>query len=574
MSNLNLLNPLDVFAPRHLGPRPADIATMLDSLGVDSLEALMDEAVPQTIRMSGKLSLDEPLTESQALGHMRQLADKNKVYRSYLGQGYHGCLVPTVIQRNILENPGWYTHYTPYQAEISQGRQEAMLNFQTMVSDLTGLEVANASVLDEGTAAAEAMLLCLRAQSRGSKANAFFVSDRCHPQTIAVVQTRAEPLGIDIIVGDHESYDFNTPTFGVLVQYPATNGVIFDYESFAAKAHENGALVVVACDLLALTLLRPPGEFGADIAVGNSQRFGVPMGYGGPHAAFMSTKDEHKRLIPGRIIGVSKDADGRPGLRLALQTREQHIRRDRATSNICTAQALLAVMASMYAVYHGPEGLRRIAQRVRLLTAVLREALLELGYSVTEGALFDTLAASNGPRKGDEIVAAALERGINLRLVADGRVALALDETVTVEDLGDILNVFGAEEGQFDIAQLAEAVDLGYERAARPYQRLPHPPHFQYVPQRNGNAALHAPAASEGHLPDPFDDPARLLHHEAERHHRNAACHLARIWAIAPVRSPRSGRGLHRTVRQPGTLAGRNHRLRRHLLAAQRRVAG
>jgi glycine dehydrogenase len=317
-------------------------------------------------------------------------------------------------------------------------------------------------VLDEGTAAAEAMLLCLRAQSRGSKANAFFISDRCHPQTIAVVQTRAEPLGIDIIVGDHESYDFSAPTFGVLVQYPATNGVIFDYEPFAAKAHENGALVVVACDLLALTLLRPPGEFGADIAVGNSQRFGVPMGYGGPHAAFMSTKDEHKRLIPGRIIGVSKDADGRPGLRLALQTREQHIRRDRATSNICTAQALLAVMASMYAVYHGPEGLRRIAQRVQLLTAVLREALLELGYAVTEGELFDTLAAGDGTRSGKEITAAARERGINLRLVADGRVALALDETVTVEDLRDILAVFGAEEGQFDIAQLAETIDLGY----------------------------------------------------------------------------------------------------------------
>jgi glycine dehydrogenase len=462
MSNSNLLNPLDEFAPRHIGPRETDIPQMLASLGLDSLDTLIDQAVPQVIRMTGKLNLEPALTESQVLTHMRKLAGKNKLYRSYLGQGYHGCLVPTVIQRNILENPGWYTHYTPYQAEIAQGRQEAMLNFQTMVSDLTGLEVANASVLDEGTAAAEAMTLCLRAQKRGSEANVFFISERCHPQTIAVVQTRAEPLGIEVIVGDHESYDFSTPTFGVLVQYPATDGVIFDYEAFVAQAHEAGALVVVASDLLALALLRPPGEFGADIAVGNSQRFGVPMGYGGPHAAFMAVKEDHKRLMPGRIIGVSKDSAGRPALRLALQTREQHIRRDKATSNICTAQALLAVMASMYGVYHGPDGIRRLAQRVQLLTAVLRNALQQLGYEVTAGAIFDTLTAGSGPRRSEEVVAAALERQINLRLDEQGRVVAALDETVTIADLADILAAFGASDGQFDLAKLADELDLTY----------------------------------------------------------------------------------------------------------------
>ena len=367
----DLLKPADRFVKRHIGPRSHDVTKMLDFLGLSSLEDLIDEAIPDTIRLDKPLNLESPRSESAVLDELRQLAAKNKVLRSYIGQGYYDTITPPVIQRNILENPGWYTQYTPYQAEIAQGRLEALINFQTMVTDLTGLEIANSSLLDEGTAAAEAMMLCQRAQPRKSTANTFFISELCHPQTIAVVNTRAEPLGINIVVGDHETYDFSEDTFGVLLQYPATTGDVLDYTAFAEEAHDNGALVIVAADLLSLVMLRPPGEFGADVVVGNSQRFGVPMGYGGPHAAFMSTKDKFKRIMPGRLIGVSVDTSGKPSYRLALQTREQHIRRDRATSNICTAQVLLAIMASMYAVYHGPEGLKRIAKRVRIFTAVL-----------------------------------------------------------------------------------------------------------------------------------------------------------------------------------------------------------
>ncbi len=361
-SPVDLLRPLDTFARRHIGPDAAEVAEMLDVLGIDSLDALIDATVPEAIRLDQPLNLPGARGEAEVLAELSNLASDNEVYRSFIGMGYYGCITPPVILRNVMENPGWYTQYTPYQAEIAQGRLEALLNFQTMVSDLTGLEIANASLLDEATAAAEAMTLCARAQKRNSTANVFFVSEKCHPQTIAVVQTRAEPLGYKVIVGDHEEYDFAEPTFGVLLQYPDTEGTIVDYADFAERAHAADALVVVATDLLALTLLRAPGEFGADVAVGNSQRFGVPLGYGGPHAAFMATKDAFKRIMPGRLIGVSQDSAGNPALRLALQTREQHIRRDRATSNICTAQVLLAIMASMYAVYHGPDGLTEIAR--------------------------------------------------------------------------------------------------------------------------------------------------------------------------------------------------------------------
>ena len=449
---------------------------MLQALDLPSLEALVDEAVPPTIRMNDTLKLADPHPENTALGELRALADQNQVYRSFIGMGYYDTITPPVILRNIMENPGWYTQYTPYQAEIAQGRLEALLNFQTMVSDLTGLEIANASLLDEATAAAEAMTLCRRAQPKKSEANIFFVSERCHPQTIGVVQTRAQPLGFQVIVGDHTRYDFSQPTFGVLLQYPASDGAIIDYEAFCQRAHDAGALVVVATDLLALTLLRPPAEFGADVAVGNSQRFGVPLGFGGPHAAFMATKEAYKRQLPGRLVGVSKDAEGRPAIRLALQTREQHIRRDRATSNICTAQVLLAVMASMYAVYHGPQGLRQIAQRVRLLTAVLAAGLQDLSYQLQEGLTFDTLKVIAGPRSGAELIAAAQTQQINLRPFDDGSVGISLDEATTLAEIEQLFAIFGAEENQLSIESLASDVTLPYPA---PHQResdyLTHP---------------------------------------------------------------------------------------------------
>ena len=381
-------NKTSPFVERHIGPRPEDIEQMLTALGYTSIDDFIEDVVPADIRLSSPLSLDfggkttcsQGLSEYEALDALKRLASQNKVYRSYIGMGYYNCFVPSVIQRNILENPGWYTQYTPYQAEISQGRLEALLNFQTMVIDLTGLPVANASLLDEATAAAEAMTMCF-ANVPQEISRIFFVSETCHPQTIAVLRTRAEPLGIELQIGDHRDVNFDTPILGAIVQYPATDGAIYDYHQFAEKVHAAGGLFVAATDLLALMLLKPPGEFGADIAIGNSQRFGVPLGYGGPHAAFLSTHEELKRSIPGRIAGVSHDADDKLAIRLALQTREQHIRREKATSNICTAQVLLAVMAGMYAVYHGPKGLKQIAERVHTLTCNLRAELENHGYN-------------------------------------------------------------------------------------------------------------------------------------------------------------------------------------------------
>jgi glycine dehydrogenase len=478
--NADLLPPLDHFIPRHIGPRPEDVAEMLGVIGVESLEALIDQTVPASIRLERPLALPAPKAESTVLAELRTLAGQNQLFRSFIGLGYYNTLTPAVIQRNILENPGWYTQYTPYQAEIAQGRLEALLNFQTTIIDLTGLDIANASLLDEATAAAEAMTLCKRAQKRGATGNRFFVSDKCHPQTVDVVRTRAEPLGYEVVVSDALTYDFGSTTFGALIQYPDTEGNIVDFEAFCTKAHAAGALVVVATDLLALTLLRPPGEFGADIAVGNSQRFGVPPGYGGPHAAFMATRDEFKRLMPGRLVGVSVDATGEPALRLTLQTREQHIRREKATSNICTAQVLLAVMASMYAVYHGPAGLRRIALRVRLLTLLLAEALQKAGYRLNEGPLFDTLKVSGGPRNQAQIQAEALAQRINLRYYEDGATGVSLDETVTVEELQALLAIFGVVQPS-NLVAAAQQIDLAY---GAPFQRtgdyLTHPVFHRY----------------------------------------------------------------------------------------------
>ncbi|MFO7634461.1 MAG: aminomethyl-transferring glycine dehydrogenase [Caldilinea sp.] len=472
---VELLNPLDTFPRRHLGPSPFDIERMVEVLGVDSLDALIDETVPPQIRLSEPLRLDPPRSESEVLADLRGLAGRNRVHRSFIGMGYSGAFTPGVIQRNILENPGWYTQYTPYQAEISQGRLEAMLNYQTMVMDLTGMEIANASLLDEGTAAAEAMTMAKRAQKRSHTGNTFFVSDKCHPQTIDVVRTRAEPLGYTVVVGDHATYDFGDQTFGALVQYPDTEGTVQDFSGFCKRAHAAGALVTVATDLLALTLLTPPGEFGADIAVGNSQRFGVPLGFGGPHAAFMATTDDLKRLMPGRLVGVSVDAEGNPAMRLSLQTREQHIRRDKATSNICTAQVLLAVMASMYAVYHGPDGLRNIARRTHLLAELLRARLHTLGYTTNDGPIFDTLKVSSGPHSQTQIERLAHANHVNLRYFTDGSVGVSLDEPTTLKEVRTLLEVFG-DDGAADLESLARTLSLDY---AAPFARassfLTHP---------------------------------------------------------------------------------------------------
>ncbi|HEV8238655.1 MAG TPA: glycine dehydrogenase (aminomethyl-transferring), partial [Thermoanaerobaculia bacterium] len=371
MPEPKLLDPSDPFVPRHLGPRENDVREMLAYLGFDSLDALIDACVPAAIRSSRPLALDPPRGEHETLAELRRIARRNEVFRSFIGMGYYDTITPPVVLRNVFENPGWYTQYTPYQAEIAQGRLEALLAFQTMVADLSGLPLANASLLDEATAAAEAMAMCHAADKASRKV--FFAADDCHPQTLAVLQTRAEPLGIELRVADAASVDPSSgELFGILLQYPATDGRLVDYRDLIARARAANVMVVMATDLLALALLVPPGELGAHVAVGSAQRFGVPMGLGGPHAAFLATDEAHARSMPGRIVGVSKDAHGRPALRLALQTREQHIRREKATSNICTAQVLLAVMASMYAVYHGPRGLERIARRVHRLAAILR----------------------------------------------------------------------------------------------------------------------------------------------------------------------------------------------------------
>jgi glycine dehydrogenase len=453
-----LLAPPADFVRRHVGPRDAEIAEMLETLGLASLDALVGETVPAGIRLARALDLPAPLSEEQALAELREKAGMNRVLRSFVGMGYHDCHTPAVVLRNVLENPGWYTQYTPYQPEISQGRLEALLNFQTMVADLTGLPLANASLLDEATAAGEAVTLCHAVAKPGQ--DGFFVAEDCHPQTIAVVRTKAEPHGVHVHVGPVESIDFaGQRLFGVLVQYPATDGVVHDFSGLAERAHAAGALLVMATDLLALTLLRSPGELGADVALGSAQRFGVPMGYGGPHAAFFATKDEHKRHLPGRLVGVSKDAEGRPACRLSLQTREQHIRRDKATSNICTAQALLAIMASMYAVWHGPEGLRAIARRVHALARVLQLGLRRLGFDAGSAPFFDTLRVRTSAAQGKEVVGRALARGINLRAYEDGSVGVALDETTLPAEVAALLECFAGGPVAFTPGALAGEID-------------------------------------------------------------------------------------------------------------------
>ena len=467
----------DSFVPRHIGPRESDVHAMLELLGYDSLDALIDATVPEGIRLRRPLQLPDGRSEFEVLTALRHMASRNQIFRSFIGMGYYDTFTPPVIQRNVLENPGWYTAYTPYQAEIAQGRLEALLNFQTVIIDLTGLEIANASLLDEGTAAAEAMAMCYGVRGKEGK-EVFFVSEDCHPQTIDVVRTRAHARGITVVVGDHRTFDFGSQVFGALIQYPATDGAVHDYRELCERAHASDALVVAATDLLALTLLTPPAEWGADIAVGSSQRFGVPLGFGGPHAAFLATRDAFKRFLAGRIIGVSRDSNGQPALRMALQTREQHIRREKATSNVCTAQVLLAVIAAMYAVYHGPKGLRRIAERVHALTAMLAAGIERTGSgaSVVHDVYFDTLRIEVEEHGAARIADEARKRRINLRVIDDSSIGLSLDETSTAADVAELLELFGATRGSVRTDELGAGVDARFdERFARTSAYLTHP---------------------------------------------------------------------------------------------------
>ena len=441
----------DAFALRHIGPRESDLQHLFKTIGVDSLDQLIAETIPADIRLKKDLELDAPMTEFEYLSHIQELGSKNKVFKSYIGLGYHPAAIPAVIQRNIFENPGWYTAYTPYQAEIAQGRLEAILNYQTTIIELTGMEIANASLLDEGTAAAEAMALLFDVRTRDQKknnVNKLFVSEEILPQTLSVLQTRATPKGIELVVGNHEKFDFSSDFFAAVLQYPGKFGQVTDYTGFITKAHANEIKVAVAADLLSLAKLTPPGEMGADVVVGTSQRFGIPMGYGGPHAAFFATKEEHKRSMPGRIIGVTIDANGNRALRMALGTREQHIKREKATSNICTAQVLLAVMAGMYAVYHGPKGLKYIANKVHASAVTLAEALNQLGVYQTNTAFFDTLLVKADAAK---VKAVAEKNEVNFFYVDNETISISLNETTSLADLNQIVSIFAEALGKTNV---------------------------------------------------------------------------------------------------------------------------
>ncbi|WP_375252428.1 aminomethyl-transferring glycine dehydrogenase [Dokdonia donghaensis] len=432
----------DSFALRHIGPRRSDLPEMLKTVGVETMEQLIFETIPDNIRLDNPLSLDPAISEHEFAAHITALSNKNKVYRSFIGLGYNQAITPAVIQRNILENPGWYTAYTPYQAEIAQGRLEALLNYQTMITDLTGMELANASLLDEATAAAEAMALLFSVRSRAQKkegVHKFFVSEEILPQTLSLLQTRSTPIGIELVVGKHEDFDFSSEYFGAILQYPGVSGKVYDYAAFVEKANAAEIKVAVAADILSLVKLRAPGEFGVDVVVGTTQRFGIPLGYGGPHAAYFATKEAYKRSIPGRIIGVTKDTDGKRALRMALQTREQHIKRDKATSNICTAQVLLAVMAGMYGVYHGPEGLKNIANKVHNTAATVADALEKLGLYQVNESYFDTIQIKADAAK---VAAVAQEMEINFHYPDAETVAISIHEATTLQDVNDIISAF------------------------------------------------------------------------------------------------------------------------------------
>ena len=453
----------DLFANRHIGIRSEDLPKMLDTVNANNLEQIIEETIPADIRLPKKLELTEAMSEHGFLAHFKELSEKNKVFKSYIGLGYHESIIPSVIQRNILENPGWYTAYTPYQAEIAQGRLEALLNFQTVITDLTGMELANASLLDESTAAAEAMSLLFAVRSRSQKKDnviKFFVSEDVLPQTLSLLKTRSQPIGIELEIGDHEDFNFTNDYFGVLLQYPGKNGQVHDYREFIGKANENDIKVAVAADILSLVMLTPPGEMGADVVVGTTQRFGIPLGYGGPHAAFFATKETYKRNIPGRIIGLTKDANGEPALRMALQTREQHIKRDKATSNICTAQVLLAVMAGMYAVYHGPNGLKYIAEQVHSTTVSLAKALSKMGLHQKNTSFFDTICVDADASKVRPI---AEKYGVNFLYETNDRISISINEATSIKDAQLILDIFsealGKNPQQLDSSNIQSTIE-------------------------------------------------------------------------------------------------------------------
>ena len=479
---MNIFEHPDNFVNRHVGPGQSEVKGMLDAIGVDSVNQLIKETIPASILFKTDLKLTEPVTEYRFIENLKKIAEKNKVFKSYIGMGYYNTITPAVIQRNILENPGWYTQYTPYQAEISQGRLEALINFQTVVSDLTGLEIANASLLDEGTSAAEAMIMA-HSVRKEKDAHKFFVSEECFPQTIEVLKTRSKPLGIELIIGDHKKIEFNKNIFGLFVQYPSDNGEIYDYRALFAKAKQNNVFVITAADLLSLAILIPPGELGADCVVGSTQRFGIPMGYGGPHAAYFATKYEFKRFIPGRIIGASIDSNGKLAYRMALGTREQHIRREKATSNICTSQVLLAIMAGMYAVYHGPHGIKRIAEKIHKLAKVLDQSLRDLGYEQMNINFFDTLhihLGNNSVQKLTRIVENATKNEMNFRYFADGSVGISLNESTDFANIMDIISVFASAVNKTAVEQtiiaLGENVKVDYPAGlARTIEYMKHP---------------------------------------------------------------------------------------------------
>jgi len=478
----------DHFQRRQIGPNEKDLAKMIKTIGVNSLEELIEETIPESIKLKEPLNIPEGIQEHQYLQLITGLAKKNKSFKSYIGLGFYDCITPSVIKRNIFENPGWYTQYTPYQAEIAQGRLEALLNFQTMVSDLTAMEIANASLLDEATGAAEAMTMLYRLRSRekiSKNANIFLVSDTCYPQTISVLQSRAKPLGIELQIGKVVDFILSEQVFGTIIQYPAQDGAVYNYSDFIKSVHSNDALVAVAADLLSLTLLTPPGEYGADVVVGSTQRFGVPLGYGGPHAAYFATKEIYQRQIPGRIIGVSIDRYGNTAYRMALQTREQHIRREKATSNICTAQALLAIMAGMYAVYHGPEGLRAIAGRIHTLTRILEKELTKLGIKQLNQYYFDTIKLEVNDGDIEKVKTNALRNGINFRYINDSRIGISLDEQTETEDIQNIINTFALSldkvKKQVDFQINRAYVELGYPEALqRKSNFLTHPVFYEH----------------------------------------------------------------------------------------------
>ncbi|HEU4495832.1 MAG TPA: glycine dehydrogenase (aminomethyl-transferring), partial [Flavobacterium sp.] len=457
----------DAFALRHIGPKEDDLQHMLKTIGVESVEQLVYETLPDDIRLKAPLDLEPAMTEYEYLNHIQHLGNKNKVFKSYIGLGYHPAIVPAAIQRNIFENPGWYTAYTPYQAEIAQGRLEALLNYQTAVIELTGMEIANASLLDEATAAAEAMALLFDVRTRDQKknsANKFFVSEEILPQTLSVLQTRSVPIGVELVVGSHEEFGFGNDFFGAILQYPGKFGQVHDYAGFISKAKSSDIKVAVAADILSLVKLTPPGEMGADVVVGTTQRFGIPMGYGGPHAAFFATKEEYKRSMPGRIIGVTVDANGNRALRMALQTREQHIKREKATSNICTAQVLLAVMAGMYAVYHGPKGLQYIADKVHASAVAAADALNKIGIYQTNTHFFDTIVVKADARK---VKAIAEKNEFNFYYIDAESVSISFNETTSLSDINAIISIFAEAAGKETVKVSELASGTSYQESLK-----------------------------------------------------------------------------------------------------------